>query len=57
MLLQADSEDSGQTGRMHRLILVFAGRTVKIHGNRNRGYMEGTYRQHIFMIFIPDERA
>ena len=57
VLLQADSEDSDQTGRMHRLIWVFAGRTVKIHGNRNRGYMEGTYRQHIFMIFIPDERA
>ena len=50
VLLQADSEDSDQTGRMHRLIWVFAGRTVKIHGNRNRGYMEGTYRQHIFMI-------
>ena len=57
VLLQADSEDSDQTGRMHRLIWVFAGRTVKIHGNRNRGYMEGIYRQHIFMIFIPDERA
>ena len=51
VLLQADSEDSDQTGRMHRLIWFFAGRTVKIHGNRNRGYMEGTYRQHIFMIF------
>ena len=57
VLLQADSEDSDQTGRMHRLIWVFAGRTVKIRGNRNRGYMEGTYHQHIFMIFIPDERA
>ena len=57
VLLQADSEDSDQTGRMQRLIWVFAGRTVKIHGNRNRGYMEGIYRQHIFMIFIPDERA
>ena len=57
VLLQGDSEDSDQTGRMHRLIWVFAGRTVKIHGNRNRGYMEGIYRQHIFMIFIPDERA
>ena len=57
VLLQAGSEDSDQTGRMHRLIWVFAGRTVKIHGNRNQGYMEGTYRQHIFMIFIPDERA
>ena len=29
MLLQADSEDSDQIGRMHRLIWVFAGRTVK----------------------------
>ena len=57
VLLQADSEDSDQTGLMHRLIWVFAGRTVKIHGNRNRGYMEGIYRQHIFMIFIRDERA
>ena len=26
---QADSEDSDQTGRMRRLIWVFAGRTVK----------------------------
>ena len=29
VLLQADSEDSDQTGRMRRLIGVFAGRTVK----------------------------
>ena len=29
VLLQADSEDSDQTGRMRRLIWVFAGRTVK----------------------------
>ena len=57
VLLQVDSEDSDQTGRMRRLIWVFAWRTVKIHGNRNRGYMEETYRPHIFMIFIPDERA
>ena len=57
MLLQVDNEDSDQTGRMRRLIRVFAGRTVKIHGNRNRGYMEEIYRPHIFMIFIPDERA
>ena len=26
MFLHADSEDSDQTGRMHRLIYVFAGR-------------------------------
>ena len=26
MFLHADSEDSDQTGRMHRLISVFAGR-------------------------------
>ena len=26
MFLHADSEDSDQTGRMHRLICVFAGR-------------------------------
>ena len=57
VLLQADSGDSDQTGRMRRLIWVFAGRTVKIHGNRNRGYMEETYRPHIFTIFIPDESA
>ena len=29
VLLQADSEDSDQTGRMRRLIWVFAGSTVK----------------------------
>ena len=29
VLLQADSEDSDHTGRMRRLIRVFAGRTVK----------------------------
>ena len=29
VLLQADSKDSDQTGRMRRLIWVFAGRTVK----------------------------
>ena len=29
VLLQADSEDSDQTGRMRRLIWVFAGRSVK----------------------------
>ena len=29
VLLQADSEDSDQTGRMCRLIRVFAGRTVE----------------------------
>ena len=33
------------------------GAQSRIHGNRNRGYMEETYRQHIFMIFIPDESA
>ena len=43
VLLQADSKDSDQTGRIYR--------------NRNRGYMEETYRQHIFMIFRPDERT
>ena len=51
VLLQADSEDSDQTRRMRRLIWVFAERTVK------DSYMEETYRQHFFMIFIPDERA
>ena len=29
VLLQADREDSDQTGRMRRLIFEFAGRTVK----------------------------
>ena len=57
VILQADSEDSDQTGRMRRLIWVFAGAQSRIHRNRNRGYIEETYRQHIFMIFISDERA
>ena len=33
------------------------GAQSRIHRKRNRGYMEESYRQHIFMIFIPDERA
>ena len=32
MFLHADSEDSDQTGRMPRLILVFAGRTGNFVG-------------------------
>ena len=32
ILLHADSEDSDQTGRMPRLILVFAGRTCHFVG-------------------------
>ena len=43
VLLQADSEDSDQSS---------PGAQSRIHRNRNRGYMEETYRQHIFMIFI-----
>ena len=31
-LLQADNEDSNQTGRMRRLTLVFAGRTGHLVG-------------------------
>ena len=57
VLLQADSEDSDQTGRMRRRSESSLGAQSRIHRNRNRGYMEETYRQHIFMIFIPDERA
>ena len=37
VLLHGDSEDSDQTGRMRRLIWVFAGAQSRIHRNRNRG--------------------
>ena len=33
------------------------GAQSRIHRKRNRGYMEESYRQHIFMIFLPDERS
>ena len=33
MRLQADSEDSGQPMRKHRLILVFVGRTGNLVGD------------------------
>ena len=57
VLLQADSEDSDQTGGCAGWSESSLGAQSMIHRNRNRGYMEETYRQHIFMIFIPDERA
>ena len=36
---------------------LFFNKLSMIHRVRNRGYMEETYRHHIFMIFIPDERS
>ena len=42
VLLQADSEDSNQTGRMRRLIWVFAGHSQGFIEIETGGYMEET---------------
>ena len=39
MFVHADSEDSDQTGRMHRLICVFAGRNGHFVGFDMRRFM------------------
>ena len=62
VLLQADSEDSDQTGRMRRLIWVFGGRTVKdslkqkpgLHGrNLSSTYFHDFYTRWKSLKSIP----